>query len=126
MKTITYIAAGLLASGMSLSFAADPKPKAKEMAPTGLPAITRLEPRGVQRGVETRLKLVGSNLAGLTNVTFHGPKLTGALLPDAKAGEVIHGINPKSDDVAGEVADAQHVCFPQGCGGEVRSRLFLA
>jgi hypothetical protein len=69
--------------------AADPKPKAKakEMAPAGVPAITRLEPRGVQRGVETRLKLVGSNLTGITNVTFHSPKLTGALLPDAKAGE---------------------------------------
>jgi len=69
--------------------AADPKPKAKakEMAPAGVPAITRLEPRGVQRGVEVRLKLVGSNLAGLTNVTFHSPKLTGALLPEAKAGE---------------------------------------
>jgi hypothetical protein len=39
--------------------AADPKPKAKakEMAPASVPAITRLEPRGVQRGVETRLKL---------------------------------------------------------------------
>ena len=70
--------------------AADPKPKAKAKAPpapAGVPAITRLEPRGVQRGVETRLKVVGSNLAGLTNVTFHSPKLTGALLPDAAAGE---------------------------------------
>ena len=69
--------------------AADPKPKAKAaaVAPAAAPAITRLEPRGLQRGVETQLKLVGSNLAGLTNVTFHSPKLTGALLPDAKAGE---------------------------------------
>lgn len=69
--------------------AADPKPKAKakEMAPAAVPDITRLEPRGVQRGVETRLKLVGSNLTGITNVTFHSPKLTGVLLPDAKAGE---------------------------------------
>ena len=66
---------------------AKPKAKAKEMAPAGVPAITRLEPRGIQRGVEVRLKLVGSNLAGLTNITFHNPKLTGALLPDAKAGE---------------------------------------
>ena len=84
----------LLLAGLALSLvlplsAADPKPKAKAapMAPAGVPAITRLEPRGVQRGVETRLKLVGSNLAGLTNVTFHNPKLTGTLLPEAKAGE---------------------------------------
>ncbi len=79
-----------LALGLALPLpAADPKPKAKakEMAPVGVPAITRLEPRGIQRGVETRLKVVGSNLAGLTNVTFHNPKLTGALLPDSLAGE---------------------------------------
>ena len=81
-------------AALAMSFAlplpaADPKPKAKakEMAPAGVPAITRLEPRGVQRGVETCLKLVGSNLTGITNVTFHSPKLTGVLLPDAKAGE---------------------------------------
>lgn len=82
------LAISVLSFVMPLS-AADPKPKAKakEMAPAGVPTITRLEPRGVQRGVEMRLKLVGSNLTGLTNVTFHGPKLTGALLPDAKAGE---------------------------------------
>ena len=82
------LAALAFALALPLS-AADPKPKAKakEMAPAGQPAITRMEPRGVQRGVETRLKLIGSNLVGLTNVMFHNPKLTGALLPDAKAGE---------------------------------------
>ncbi|MBI5800003.1 MAG: hypothetical protein HZA92_04655 [Verrucomicrobia bacterium] len=87
---ILAISAFTLALAIPIS-AADPKPKAKakakEMAPAGVPAITRLEPRGIQRGVEVRLKLVGSNLAGLTNVTFHNPKLTGALLPEAKAGE---------------------------------------
>lgn len=84
----------LLLAALALSFAlpltaADPKPKAKAaaMAPAAAPAITRLEPRGIQRGAEVRLKLVGSNLAGLTNVMFHSPKLTGTLLPDAKAGE---------------------------------------
>ncbi len=84
----------LLLVALALSFAlplsaADPKPKAKakEMPAVGVPGITRLEPRGVQRGVETRLKLVGTNLAGVTHVTFHSPKLTGALLPEAQAGE---------------------------------------
>ncbi|PHX93853.1 MAG: hypothetical protein CK546_08005, partial [Pedosphaera sp.] len=79
-----------LLAGLALSLAlplsaADPKPKAK--APAVVPGITRLEPRGIQRGVETRLKLIGTNLVGLTNVTFHNPKLTGALLPEAQAGE---------------------------------------
>ena len=89
MKTLIRCAAWLLAVATLPLSAADPKPKAKakEMAPAGVPAISRLEPRGIQRGVETRLKLVGSNLAGLTNVTFHSPKLTGALLPEAQAGE---------------------------------------
>ncbi|NBV22578.1 MAG: hypothetical protein EBS05_11760 [Proteobacteria bacterium] len=70
--------------------AADPKPKAKakETAPPGVPAITRIEPRGIQRGLETKLKLVGSNLTGLTNVTFHSPKLTGGLLLETTSGEV--------------------------------------
>lgn len=91
---------GLAALAIALAAplsAADPKPKAKEMAPAGVPAITRLEPRGIQRGVETRLKLVGTNLAGLTNVTFHSPKLTGALLTDAKAGEAWLKVTAASD-----------------------------
>ncbi len=89
MNFVIRCAALLVTVALASLSAAEPKPKAKakEMAPAAAPAITRLEPRGVQRGVETRLKLVGSNLAGLTNVTFHSPKLTGALLPEAKAGE---------------------------------------
>ncbi len=94
----------LLLAALALSFvlplsAADPKPKAKakEMPPAAAPAITRLEPRGIQRGAETKLKLVGSNLAGLTNVTFHTPKLTGTLLPDAKAGEAWLKVTAASD-----------------------------
>ncbi|NDF00579.1 MAG: hypothetical protein EB034_20265, partial [Verrucomicrobia bacterium] len=72
MKTVTCCAWLLAVSSLSL-LAADPKAKAKAKpapTPAGVPAITRIEPRGIQRGVETRLKLVGNNLAGLTNVTF--------------------------------------------------------
>jgi hypothetical protein len=95
--------------------AADPKPKAKakEMAPASVPAITRLEPRGVQRGVETRLKLVGSNLAGLTNVTFHGPKLAGALLPEAKAGEAWLKVTAAAD-----LARGSYELSVKSAGGE--------
>ena len=98
MRTLICCGALLLAVTLPLS-AADPKPKAKakEMAAPAVPGITRLEPRGVQRGVETRLKLVGSNLAGLTNVAFHNSKLTGALLPDAKAGEAWLKVTVASD-----------------------------
>ncbi|HKQ38741.1 MAG TPA: c-type cytochrome domain-containing protein, partial [Verrucomicrobiae bacterium] len=46
------------------------------------PELVRTEPRGIQRGVETRLKLIGSNLLTLKEIHLHNPKLTGALLKD--------------------------------------------
>ena len=98
------------------STAADPKPKAKAKAmpaPAGVPAITRLEPRGIQRGVETRLKIVGSNLVGLTNVTFHSAKLTGALLPDATAGEAWLKVTAAAD-----LARGSYELSVKGPGGE--------
>ena len=91
MKTVTCCAWLLAVSSLSL-LAADPKAKAKAKpapTPAGVPAITRIEPRGIQRGVETRLKLVGNNLVGLTNVTFQNPKLSGAVLLETTSGEVV-------------------------------------
>jgi len=40
------------------------------------PEIKQVEPRGSQRGTSARLKLIGTNLAGLTDVKFQNPKLT--------------------------------------------------
>jgi len=80
--------------------AADPKPKAKAKmapAPAGVPAITRLEPRGIQRGVETRLKVVGSNLAGVTNVAFVSPKLSGRVLMETSMGEILVTVTTTAD-----------------------------
>lgn len=39
-------------------------------APLPRPELVRVEPRGVQRGIETRIKLVGKNLNRLTNLLF--------------------------------------------------------
>ena len=52
------------------------------------PAITLLEPRGVQRGVETKIKLTGSGLDKLTNVTFQVAQLQGQVLPEGRSNEV--------------------------------------
>ena len=78
---------GLAAVLFSLPlFAAD---NAKKMAPapTDKPALTRLEPRGMQRGTELKIKLTGSNLAALTNISFSVPQLTAEILPGAKTNE---------------------------------------
>ena len=54
------------------------------------PELVRAEPRGIQRGLETRIKLVGSNLLALKEIKLHNAKLTGSLLndPAPKAQEV--------------------------------------
>ncbi len=119
---LVSLAALAISFALPLS-AADPKPKAKakEMAPAGVPGITRLEPRGVQRGVETRLKLVGSSLAGLTNVTFHSPKLTGALVPEAKAGEAWLKVTAAAD-----LARGSYELSVKSAGGEsARVKVFV-
>jgi WD40 repeat protein len=46
-----------------------PAPATKAAMPAA-PEITRLEPRGVQRGVTTTIKVVGKNLDGLKSVMF--------------------------------------------------------
>lgn len=62
---------------------------AAEPAKTNVkPTITLLEPQGVQRGVETRIKLTGSGLDTLTNVAFQGMQLRGQILPEARSNEV--------------------------------------
>lgn len=54
------------------------------------PELVRAEPRGIQRGLETRIKLIGSNLLSLKEIKLHNSKLTGSLLtdPEAKSKEV--------------------------------------
>jgi hypothetical protein len=44
------------------------------------PEILQLEPRGIQRGTTTKIKLIGTNLTGLTELALPTPKLTGELL----------------------------------------------
>ena len=57
------------------------KAEAKKMqVPPGQPEIFQLEPRGIQRGVSAEIKLIGTNLTGLTEVKLQNPKLKAELV----------------------------------------------
>lgn len=52
------------------------KPKMEPVKPVGAkPEIQRLEPRGVQRGISTRIQLKGTNFIGLTEIKSNNKKL---------------------------------------------------
>src|SRR5436190_883409 len=53
------------------------KMAAKPKIPAGKPEIFQLEPRGIQRGVPSKIKLIGTNLIGLTELMLHDPKIAG-------------------------------------------------
>ena len=50
----------------------------KNVAPPK-PLLTRLEPRGVERGRDTRVRLFGSNLVGLTSIKFSNDQIRAGL-----------------------------------------------
>jgi hypothetical protein len=51
------------------------------------PSLTRAEPRGLQRGVSTRVKLAGDHLAGPLELKWHHAGITGKVVPDPSAGK---------------------------------------
>ncbi len=68
-------------------FAAAKKPAkmGPPKVPPGSPEIFQLEPRGIQRGVTSKIKLIGTNLIGLTDLELPAEKLQGELLDDPPA-----------------------------------------
>ncbi len=56
---------------------------AQARPPTDKPEVTRIEPRGMQRGTALKFKIVGRNLDNLTNVILSNPKLSARLEPGA-------------------------------------------
>lgn len=78
---IRLLACCLILSVLTLSAAKKPKME-KAKAVGDKPDISRLEPRGIQRDVETKVKLVGTNFIGLTELIFSNPKLKGEILED--------------------------------------------
>jgi hypothetical protein len=57
-----------------------PKMKPPPKIPPGKPEIFQLEPRGIQRGITVKIKLIGTNLVGLTELKLHSPQLKGELV----------------------------------------------
>src|SRR5215471_11281925 len=62
-----------------------PKMGAKPKVPPGKPEIFELEPRGIQRGVTATIKLVGTNLVGLTELKLHNGGIHGELMEEPPA-----------------------------------------
>jgi hypothetical protein len=80
-------------TGKNLTFAAaaSSRRRSKKMKeakpPSDKPEITRLQPRGMQRGTELTVKVTGANFLGLTAVKSSNPKLTISLTNQAMASE---------------------------------------
>ena len=55
-----------------------------KVLPAPKPELSRAEPRGIQRGKDVKVKLVGKNLTGLTEVKSHHPRLKAELDRDAE------------------------------------------
>ncbi len=89
-----------LCLGLVMSVDGAAKKKAKMEKPKkevgSKPDITRIEPRGIQRGVETNIKLIGTNLAGLTQTTFSSEKIKAQII-EAKDTEAILKVKTDSD-----------------------------
>src|SRR5947208_3269574 len=49
------------------------------------PELSQTEPRGIQRGKEVRIKLIGSNLVGVTEVKSHDARVKAELAKDVEA-----------------------------------------
>lgn len=89
LRSHSFSFLGLLMAAVFLfspcAYAATKKPAkmaAAPKVPPGKPEIFQLEPRGIQRGIATKVKLIGTNLIGLTELKLHNDKLKGELLND--------------------------------------------
>ena len=83
---MAFLVAGILSLACAFAFAAKkPAMKKPVVVPAGKPEIFELTPRGIERGVTAKIKLVGTNLIGLTELKFQNPKLRGSLLSEPEA-----------------------------------------
>ena len=80
MKRFLAFTGVLVFSAAVAISAKKPKKMEPEPKPVGdKPSITRVEPRGLQRGVETKIHLFGTNLVGITDVKLSNKSVTGKL-----------------------------------------------
>lgn len=59
-----------------------------KVEPLPKPELIRIEPRGIQRGIAVKARLIGKQLMGLTRLSSNHPKLSGELMPAERASEV--------------------------------------
>ncbi|HEX3720445.1 MAG TPA: c-type cytochrome domain-containing protein [Verrucomicrobiae bacterium] len=64
---------------------------------TEKPEITRIEPRGMQRGTELKIKISGRNLFGLTKINFNNPKFFTRIEPGAASTEAWIDVKAAAD-----------------------------
>jgi len=80
------VLAAALGCSIPAGLAASKKPvRMAPKIPPGKPEIFELDPRGIQRGVPVRIRLVGTNLVGLTELEFHDPGVNGELMEEPAA-----------------------------------------
>jgi WD40 repeat protein len=70
-----------------------------KVLPPPKPELVGADPRGFQRGRQVTVKLMGSNLLGVTELKLHAPKLKGELAKTAeqKPGEISVILNAEAD-----------------------------
>ncbi|MEO8428504.1 MAG: c-type cytochrome domain-containing protein, partial [Verrucomicrobiota bacterium] len=88
--------------------------------PPAKPEVARIEPRGIQRGVTARIKLIGSNLTALNEVKFANSKVKGELVRDLKADEKEAWINVTSPPDLARDSYEFSVTNPDGESGKVK------
>jgi len=86
-----------------------------KVVPPPKPALTRLMPRAIQRGVETKIKLEGSNLANLAQLKLHNTNLSGTLLTNSAPTAGEGWIELKA---ASNLARGNYELSVEGPGGE--------
>ncbi|MEW6156142.1 MAG: c-type cytochrome domain-containing protein [Verrucomicrobiota bacterium] len=58
-----------------------------EIKPPGKPQLAQLQPRGIQRGVTSKITLTGSNLGGVEKVKFNHEKISATISKQTNGGE---------------------------------------
>ena len=90
-----------------------------QVIPPPKPEVASLSPRGVQRGVATRVKVAGKNLLAASGVQFNQPQLSGRIVPaDAeRSDEVWIEITPSPETPRGAYQVA--IVTPGGASGSL-------
>src|SRR5215475_8585978 len=88
-RCLLVLSAALLFTLPLVAATKKPAKMAAPKVPPGKPEIFTLEPRGIRRGTTVKIKLIGTNLIGLTELKLHNPQLKGELLnnPEPTANE---------------------------------------